>query len=121
MKGIRPPAGGRGALGLHVQDLLVKHAGIPKQSIADVSCIGPIRSAGVKLVRVRLTSVSDKHAAFRASAALRREKVYLDDDLTCTQQATRRRLEPALEVQVSGHASLVARGHLAVSPTWRGS
>ncbi len=101
VKGIRPPAGGRGALGLHVQDLLVKHAGIPKQSIADVSCIGPIRSAGVKLVRVRLTSVSDKHAAFRASAALRREKVYLDDDLTRAQQATRRRLEPARQRYMS--------------------
>ena len=101
VKGIRPPAGGRGALGLNVQDLLVKHAGIPKQSIADVSCIGPIRSAGVKLVRVRLTSVSDKHAAFRASAALRREKVYLDDDLTRAQQATRRRLEPARQRYMS--------------------
>ncbi len=86
----------------------VHHAGRGKptfagcmQSIADVSCIGPIRSAGVKLVRVRLTSVSDKHAAFRASAALRREKVYLDDDLTRAQQATRRRLEPARQRYMS--------------------
>ena len=44
MKGIRAPAGGRGALTLHVQDLLLTHAGVAKQSIADVSCIGPLGS-----------------------------------------------------------------------------
>ena len=101
MKGIRAPAGGRGALTLHVQDLLLTHAGVAKQSIADVSCIGPIRAAGVKLVRVRFTSAAEKHAAFRASSTLRRQKIFLDDDLTQAQQARRRQLEPARRTYMS--------------------
>ena len=80
MKGIEAPAGGRGALTLHVQDLLLTHAGVAEQSIADVSCIEPIWAAGFYSVRVRLTSATDKHAAFRASSTLRRQKIYLNDD-----------------------------------------
>lgn len=94
MSGVVMPAGGKGQLVKHVEQLFHQHAEVPRGAISDVICVGPIRSAGPKSVIVKFRSIREKHAAFQGSAVMRSRRIYLDDDLTKAQQATRRALEP---------------------------
>ena len=94
MAGVVLPAGGRGAMVRHVERLFTQHAPLTADAISHVTCLGPIRAAGPRCLIVKFRTVKEKLAAFQATSALRQHKVYLDDDITKVQQATRRQQEP---------------------------
>ncbi|KAK9826323.1 hypothetical protein WJX74_008877 [Apatococcus lobatus] len=101
VSGVVAPPGGRRALVKHVEELFTRHAPVCGDAISNVVCLGPLRAAGRKNIIVKFTSVKEKEAAFRATAALRRQKVYLDDDLTKAQQARRRPQEPERQAHIA--------------------
>ena len=90
MAGLVLPAGGRGAMVRHVEPLFTQHAPLTADVISHVTCLGPIKAAGPRCLIVKFRTVKEKLAAFQATSALRQHKVYLDDDITKAQQATRR-------------------------------
>lgn len=70
------------------------------------ACLQPMRtqSTSHSLWHLRLEDGQVKHALFRSSSDLRRQHIYLDDDLTVQQLAMRRSLEPdRLELRQRGH------------------
>ena len=75
--------------------LLQQHAGLPKEAISTVACIGPIRASGRRLVLVKFRTVREKHAALKASSGLRQLRIRMDDDLTKAQLANRQAQQPA--------------------------
>ena len=108
MAGVVLPAGGRGAMVRPVERLFAQHAALTADAISHVTCLGPIRAAGPKCLIVKFRTVKEKLAAFQATSALRQHKVYLDDDITKAQQATRRQQEPS-SVSGGGISMLAGR------------
>lgn len=80
------------------------------QNIENVRRLGrPVSGKRIPML-VKFRSLQAKHEAFKSSKVLRARSIYLDDDLTASQRATRQQLRPAF-------AQLKEQG---LKPFWRG-
>ena len=75
----------------------------------------PTRSADYRLWHLRLPDGQAKHALFRDSSGFRRDRIYLDDDLTKEQLEGRHSLRARkLELKGAGPQDMVEAGCLAL-------
>ena len=93
-----------------VTNLLEVHAAPDKTfTILSAAPFG-YRNQGPRPVRIVFQSEEDKHAAFSTSKGLRSDRIFLDDDLTASQQQERKTLLPTRNMLKDSH----------LRPFWRG-